>query len=199
MNARVCLRLPLAVLLSTGAFLSAVLPAPMASAANYQLGKNYGGDFTLTDHEGRSFSLRNARGKVVLIHFGFTACDYTCPVTMTKVAAALERLGSRAAQVQPLMISVDTQRDTPEVLRSYVQNFHPTYVGLTGAQEQVEAVARQYRAPVHVHKPDHKGYYVADHGSGLYLVGRDGMLADIVFFDIPPEEIARRIEDLLRR
>lgn len=199
MNAGVWLRLPLVVLLSTCAFLNAALFTPTAGAANYQLGKNYGGDFTLTDHEGRSFSLRDARGKVALIHFGFTSCDYTCPITMAKVAAALERLGSRAAQVQPLMISVDTQRDTPAILRSYVLNFHPAYVGLTGTQEQVEAVARQYRAPVHVHNPGHKGHYVADHGSGLYLVAKDGMLADIVFFDVPPEEIARRIEGLLKR
>jgi protein SCO1/2 len=97
------------------------------------------------------------------------------------------------------MISVDTQRDTPAILRSYVLNFHPAYVGLTGTQEQVEAVARQYRAPVHVHKPGHKDHYVADHGSGLYLIAKDGMLADIVFFDVPPAEIARRIEGLLKR
>jgi protein SCO1/2 len=185
-----------AALLAAAALLAVQIPLT-ASAANYRLGKNYGGEFTLTDHEGRPFSLRDARGKVVLIHFGFTACDSTCPATMTKVTGALQRLGERATQVQPLLISVDTRRDTPAVLREYVRNFHPAYIGLTGAQQQVEAVARQYRAPVHVHAADHKGSYVADHGSGLYLVARDGMLADIVFFDSSPDDLAKRISGLL--
>jgi len=186
----------LRVALLAAAALLAVLPST-ATAANYRLGKNYGGEFTLTDHEGRLFSLRDARGKVVLIHFGFTSCDSTCPAAMTKVTAALERLGPRAAQVQPLLISVDTKRDTPAVLRDYVRSFHPAYIGLTGTQQQVEAVARQYRAPVHVHAADHQGFYVADHGSGIYLVARDGMLADIVFYESSPDDLAKRISGLL--
>jgi protein SCO1/2 len=190
------LRMIRAALLAGAALLAVPVPSTV-TAANYQLGKNYGGEFTLTDHQGRPFSLRDARGKVVLIHFGFTACDSTCPTTMAKITAALERLGSRAAQVQPLLISVDTQRDTPAVLRDSVRNFHPAYIGLTGAQKQVEAVARQYRAPVHVRAADHKGAYVADHGSGIYLVARDGMLADIVFYDSSPDDLAKRISGLL--
>jgi protein SCO1/2 len=170
---------------------------PSATAANYRLGKNYGGDFTLVDHEGRPFSLRDVRGKVVLLHFGFTSCDSTCPATMTRVSAALERLGPKAALVQPLLITIDAKRDNPAVLRDYVRNFHPSYVGLTGTQREVEAVARQYRAPVHVHDGDHKTSYVADHGSGLYVIARDGMLADIVFYKSSAGDIARRVADLL--
>jgi cytochrome oxidase Cu insertion factor (SCO1/SenC/PrrC family) len=168
-----------------------------AQAANYRLGRQYGGDFTLTDHEGRPFSLRDVRGKVVLLHFGFTACDYTCPVTMTKVTAALERLGARAALVQPLLVSIDARRDTPAVVRDYVRSFHSAYIGLTGSQRQVEAVARQYRVPVHVHGGGHAGVQVADHGSAVYLIARDGMLADIVFFQASADEIARRVNELL--
>jgi protein SCO1/2 len=172
--------------------------APCAvPAANYRLGRRFGGDFTLTDHDGRPFSLRDARGKVVLIHFGFTSCAGVCPTTMARVAAALTRLGPRAAQVLPLLISLDPQRDTPAVLRAYVQEFHPTYRALTGTPAQVQAVARQYRVPVHVHAPDANGAYVVDHGSSLYLVDASGTLADIVFFDVPEGEIARRIEALL--
>ncbi|MET0166740.1 MAG: SCO family protein [Vicinamibacterales bacterium] len=197
MDTRVRSRLSLLALLAAGALLGAFQLAPAAIAANYRLGKNYGGDFTLTDHEGKAFSLRDARGKVVLIHFGFTSCDSTCPATMTKVSAALEKLGSRAASVQPLLISVDTRRDTPAVLRDYVHKFHPAYVGLTGSKQQVEAVARQYRAPIHVHAADGDGFYVADHGSGLYLVARDGMLADLVFFEASPDVIAKRVASLL--
>jgi protein SCO1/2 len=199
MNPRKRMRWPLVLMLLVAGLLSGVLIGPPAGATNYRMGNLYGGDFTLTDHEGRQFSLHDARGKVVLIHFGYTSCADTCPTTMAKVAAVLDRLGPRAAQVQPLLISVDTRRDTPEVLRNYVANFHPTYLGLTGTQEQVEAVARQYRAPIHVHKPDQKGFYVADHGSVLYLVNTDGTLADLLFFNLPPEKIAIRIENLLKQ
>jgi protein SCO1/2 len=197
MDTRVLSRRLLLALLAAGVMLGALPLAPAAIAANYRLGKNYGGDFTLTDHEGKAFSLRDVRGKVVLIHFGFTSCDSTCPATMTKVSAALEKLGPRAASVQPLLISIDARRDTPAVMRDYVHKFHPTYIGLTGSQQQVEAVARQYRAPVHVHAADGHGFYVADHGSGLYLVARDGMLADIVFFEASPDDIAKRVAGLL--
>jgi cytochrome oxidase Cu insertion factor (SCO1/SenC/PrrC family) len=176
--------------------LSALGRAP-TFAANYRLG--YGGDFTLIDQDGRRFSLRDVRGKVVLLHFGFVGCGETCPTTMAKVGAALDRLGARAAQVQPLLISIDTQRDTPQVLRAYVRNFHPSYIGLTGTQREVEAVARRYRAPVFVHPPDRDGNYVADHGSALYLIDTDGVLADLLFYATPVEAIARRIENLLNR
>jgi cytochrome oxidase Cu insertion factor (SCO1/SenC/PrrC family) len=176
--------------------LSALGRAP-TFAANYRLG--YGGDFTLTDQDGRRFSLRDVRGKVVLLHFGFVGCGETCPTTMAKVGAALDRLGARAAQVQPLLISIDTQRDTPQVLRAYVRNFHPSYIGLTGTRREVEAVARRYRAPVFVHPPDRDGNYVADHGSALYLIDTDGVLADLLFYATPVEAIARRIENLLNR
>jgi cytochrome oxidase Cu insertion factor (SCO1/SenC/PrrC family) len=176
--------------------LSFVCSAPVL-AANYRLG--YGGDFTLTDQHGRRFSLRDARGKVVLLHFGFVGCGETCPTTMAKVSAALDRLGARAARVQPVLISIDTLRDTPDVLRAYVSNFHPSYIGLTGTQREVESVARRYRAPVFVHPPDRDGNYVADHGSALYLIDTDGVLADLLFYSTPVETIARRIEQLLNR
>jgi protein SCO1/2 len=197
MNDRSRARAVLPALLAVAVLCGAVSLPPSAQAVNYRLGLQYGGDFTLTDHEGRSFSLRDARGKVVLLHFGFTACDYTCPVTMTKVTAALDRLGPRAALVQPLLVSVDARRDTPAVLRDYVAAFHPAYIGLTGSQKQVEAVARQYRAPVHLHSGRTAGVPVADHGSGLYIIARDGMLADIVFFKDSADEIARRVNELL--
>jgi protein SCO1/2 len=180
-----------------GALCAALLLCLAAEAANYRLGRHYGGDFTLTDQDGRRFSLRDARGKVVLLHFGFTSCAGVCPTTMAKVAAALERLGARAARVQPILVSVDTKRDTPPILREYVRSFHPSYLALTGTQQEVEAVARQYRAPLHVHKPDQSGFYVVDHASSLYLIGADGMLADLLLFDLPVEKIAERIGGLL--
>lgn len=159
----------------------------------------FGGDFSLTDHRGQDFSLADARGKVVLLHFGFTSCADSCPTTMVKVAAVLRELGALAERVQPLLITLDVRRDTPEVLQRYVAHFHPAYLGLTGTQEAVEAVARRYRTPVHVRPPDANGFYVVDHGSSLFLIDTEGRLARTVFFDTPPERIARQVRRLLGR
>ena len=132
----------------------AVVPAtyPVSQPAGpvaYPSLRQFGGDFTLTDQYGKPFSLHDARGKVVLIYFGFTSCADTCPVTLTKVAAALRELGDLAGRVQPLFISVDPERDTQAVLRRYMRYFHSSILGLTGRPEEIEAVARQYRAPVY--------------------------------------------------
>lgn len=189
------LRAPMLFLLT--ALLSATLFAPSVEAVNYRLGRFFGGDFTLTDQNGQPFSLHDAHGKVVLIHFGFASCADTCPTTLAKVAAAMRELGPLAERVQPLFISIDAKRDTPEVLRQYVSHFHPTYLGLTGTQEEVEAVAQQYRTPVYVHKPDDNGFYVVDHGSTLFLVDTAGMLANMVFFETSPARIAAYVKDLL--
>lgn len=172
-----------------------VLTGLAASAANYHL--SYGGDFTLLDHNGQPFSLSSARGKVVVLYFGFTSCGETCPVTLAKLSAALRQLGEHARNVQPLFISVDPKRDTPQGLRQYVVNFHPSILGLTGTREQIEAVARQYRSPVHVRKANATGDYVVDHGSRLFLIDRQGSLANILLFEASPDRIAVQIRDLL--
>ncbi len=178
-------------------FLLALTAAPQqtATAKNYHL--DFGGDFTLTDQNGQSFSLSDARGKVVMIFFGFTSCADTCPTTMIKMAAAMKKLGTLSEQVQPLFISVDAKRDTPDVLHQYASYFHPSLVALTGTQEEVEAVATQYRTPVLVRKPDENGFYVVDHGSRLFLVDREGGLANIMMFEGTAEKIAHQVRSLL--
>lgn len=173
--------------------------SPVPALADPRGASRFGGDFALTDHHGRTFSLADARGKVVLLHFGFTSCADSCPTTMVKVAAALGELGTLAERVQPLLVTLDAKRDTPAVLRHYVAHFHPAYLGLTGTQEAVEAVAGLYRTPVHVHPPDANGSYAVDHGSGLFLIDTEGRLARTVFFDTPPERIARHVRLLLTR
>lgn len=184
----------------TGSLLAvalATLVASLPAFADARGGTRFGGDFTLTDHRGRTFSLADARGKVVLLHFGFTSCADSCPTTMVKVAAALRALGKAAERVQPILVTLDTKRDTPEVLRRYVAHFHPAYLGLTGRQQDVETVAKQYRTPVHVHAPDAHGAYAVDHGSSLFLIDTDGRLARTIFFDTPPDRIARYVKRLL--
>jgi cytochrome oxidase Cu insertion factor (SCO1/SenC/PrrC family) len=164
---------------------------------DYRALHRFGGDFSLTDARGRTYSLRDSRGKVALIYFGFTSCSSTCPVSLAAVAAAMRSLGPQADRVQPLFVTVDPERDTPEVLRAYLPRFHPSILGLTGTQEQVTAVADRYRAPLYVRKPDEKGDYVVDHSSYLYVVGPDGKLANLVRLGDPAEKIVRIVRGLL--
>lgn len=191
------MRLRAVCILLVGAALAATLVAPAADAKNYRLGRLFGGDFSLTDHNGKRFSLSGARGKVVVIYFGFASCADTCPTTLAKVGMAMREIGPLSKHVQPLFISVDAKRDTPEVLRKYVTYFHPDIIGLTGTQDEVEAVARQYRMPVYVRSPDASGFYVVDHGSKLYLIDTEGMLANILEYDASPDQIVREIRGLL--
>jgi protein SCO1/2 len=165
--------------------------------ASYRALRAYGGDFTLTDHDGKPYSLQDARGKVVLIYFGFTSCAETCPLTLAAVGEALHKLGPLAEQVQPILISVDPARDTPEVLRGYVTYFHPSAIGLTGTQQEILEVARQYRAPVNIHKPGANGYYTVDHSSYVFVVDREGTLVNLIRYGTPSDRIAETIRALL--
>lgn len=178
-----------------GLFLLIATPLQTTSATRYSL--DFGGDFTLTDHDGNPFALSDARGKVVLISFGFMTCADVCPTTLFKIAKALRELGPAAEQVQPLFITVDTERDTQENLRKYVKSMHPSMIALTGTQDEVEAVATQYRTPVLVREPNEDGFYVVDHGSRLFLIDVDGVLANILMFESSSENLAEKIKELL--
>lgn len=159
----------------------------------------FGGDFTLIDSRGQPFELRDSRGKVVVIYFGFTSCADTCPATLSTLAAVMRSLGPQADRVQPLFITVDPERDTPEVLRDFVPYFHPAIIALTGTQEAVEQVAAQYRAPVYLRKRNESGYYVVDHSSYLYVVAPDGQLANLIRHGDPVDRIAEVVRGLLQQ
>ena len=135
-----------------------------------------GGPFTLTDHTGKRVTEKEYAGKYMLVYFGYTYCPDVCPTSLSIMADALDELSAEElAKVVPIFVSVDTDRDTPEVLASYVPNFHPKMVGLTGSADDVKAVARAYKAyftKVNVDDPD--GNYTMDHSSTTYVMGPDG-------------------------
>ncbi len=135
-----------------------------------------GGAFTLIDHDGKTVTDADYRGGYVLIFFGYTYCPDVCPTTMQNISDAMDLLGASADQVQPLFISVDPERDTAEVLKSFVGNFHPRTIGLTGSAEQVAAVAKAYKA--YFKKVQEEGVaddeYLMNHSSIIYLMGPDG-------------------------
>jgi cytochrome c peroxidase len=120
-------------------------PTPKTNEPKTQKTNTVGGDFTLTDHHGKSFNLTQLRGKIVLIFFGYTHCPDVCPTELARMAQLLKQLGDDADKVQGLFISVDPERDTPAILSQYVPYFHTSLIGLTGSQDQVQAVADAYR------------------------------------------------------
>ncbi len=156
-------------------------------------GPQVGGPFTLTDHTGRKVSEADFAGRFMLIYFGFTYCPDICPTEMQTFAEVMDRLGPLADRVQPLLITVDPARDTPEHLAGYVMLFHPRLVGLTGTEAQIAQVARAYR--VYYAKTEVKGpdTYLMDHSAAVYLMGPDGRFVSIFGRGVPAERIADQI------
>lgn len=107
-------------------------------------GPTVGGPFTLESSSGHAVSDRDFRGKYMLVYFGYTYCPDVCPTTLNAVADALDRMGKRADDLQPLFITVDPRRDTPAVMKQYTAAFSPRLLGLTGTDAQIAAVAKEY-------------------------------------------------------
>ncbi len=134
-----------------------------------------GGPFTLTDHTGKKVSDTDFRGKYMLVFFGFTYCPDVCPTALQVMAGALERLGPKAERLQPLFITVDPERDTPEQLAQYVSSFSPKLVGLTGTRAEIDTVLKEYRVYAQkVEDPKSSAGYTMNHSSIIYLMGPDG-------------------------
>jgi len=133
-----------------------------------------GGPFSLSDHTGKRVTEANYKGKFMLVFFGYTYCPDICPAELQVVAAALDELGDKSKDIQPIFITVDPERDTVEQMGEYVENFHPTQVGLTGSAEEIAKVAKAYRVYYARVEDGGDGDYLMDHSSILYLMDRDG-------------------------
>jgi cytochrome oxidase Cu insertion factor (SCO1/SenC/PrrC family) len=132
-----------------------------------------GGAFALIDQNGKRRTDAEFRGKFMLVYFGFTYCPDVCPTDLQQMGLAVDRLGAAGDAVQPIFITVDPERDTPEHLKDYVANFHSRFVGLTGDAPAIHEAARVYRAyyaKIDLGESD----YTVDHSSFIYLMGRDG-------------------------
>ena len=155
-----------------------------------------GGGFSLVDHEGEPRSETAFPGKHLVLVFGYTYCPDVCPTTLASLAAALDLLGEREAELQPLFVTIDPERDTPEVLADYVSAFHPRLVGLTGSAEQIRKVARDYRVYYAKVGTDEKDYLV-DHSAYIYLIGPDGQTLTYLKHDESPEILAAKLVGFL--
>ncbi len=158
-----------------------------------------GGPFELTDFNGRPFTEQNLKGKYSLIYFGYTYCPDVCPTELQTMTQALEMLGPLAKKIQPVMISVDPARDTPQVLKDYLSNFYPTFIGLTGTPEQIKKAGDAYR--VFYRKTDQKSTsdYLMDHSSIVYLMDRNGHYLKHFAYGTTPEKLAEGIRKAIEK
>jgi len=157
-----------------------------------------GGPFTLVDQNGKTVTDRDFRGRYMLVFFGFTHCPDICPAELQVMSAALDALGPKADKVAPIFITLDPERDTPELMGAYVGNFGPSFVGLTGSLEAIAEAAKAYR--VTFSKFEYKGQdgnygYSIDHSALAYLMGPDGEFITHFNYGTP----ASKMTETLRR
>ena len=139
-------------------------------------GADYARDFSLTDHNGQTRTLRDFSGKVVVLFFGYTQCPDVCPTSMAELAEIKKLLGKDGDRLQGLFISVDPQRDTPEVLKAYMTNFDPSFLALYASPDKLMALAKDYK--VYFKKVDGPTptSYTMDHSAGSYVYDTQGKL-----------------------
>ena len=138
-------------------------------------GADFGRNFQLTDHNGKSRTLDDFKGKVVVVFFGYIFCPDVCPTTMGELAVVMKELGQDAERVQVLFISVDPERDTPELLSKYVPTFHPSFLGLYGDADATLRTAKEFKI-FYQKQPMAGGSYTVDHSAGTYLYDPAGRL-----------------------
>jgi len=137
--------------------------------------QDIGGVFEMVDQDGQPFTHEDMAGKYSLIYFGYTFCPDVCPMGLTAMTSLHNALPQEMQdQLRLVFVSVDPDRDTPEVLKEYVDHFHDKMIALTGSQEQVDAMAMKYKV-YHAKRPaDEGGVYLMDHSSYIYLMAVDG-------------------------
>ena len=139
-------------------------------------GADYARDIPLTDHNGQARHLKDFVGKVVVVFFGFTQCPDVCPTSMQELAEVKKMLGKDGDRLQGIFVTVDPERDTPEVLKAYMANFDPSFLALYGSPEQLAAVAKDFK--IYYKKVDGKTptSYTMDHSAGSYVYDTAGRL-----------------------
>ena len=153
-----------------------------------------GGPFTLTNQKGERVSEATFRGKYMLVSFGYTSCPDICPAELQLMSNAMDLLGAKADRVTPIFITVDPERDTVAPMASYVENFHPRMVGLTGSPEEVKQAASAYR--VYYAKADGASTasgYLMDHSTFIYLMDPEGAYVTHFPYGITREKLAAGI------
>lgn len=160
-----------------------------------------GGDFTLTSISG-DVSLSDYRGKVVVMYFGFLNCPKVCPASMGVMQQTMHKLDSDSlAQVQGLLVSIDPKRDTAEDLDNFTRKIHSNIIGLTGSEEAIDAIAKDYGAYFKITEAENPDAddYAFRHSSRYYLIDQNGKLVDAMRHSTTANELVARLETLIQR
>lgn len=157
-----------------------------------------GGPFSLVNQDGKRVTEKDFLGKYMLVFFGYTFCPDVCPTELQVMTAALDQMGPQADRIQPVFVSIDPARDTPDVLKAYVGNFGPRLVGLTGTPEEVANIAKAYR--VYYAKAGNSNSttdYLMDHSSIIYLMGPDGSFVKHMPYTTDAGKLATDLKETL--
>ncbi|OOZ37648.1 SCO family protein [Solemya velesiana gill symbiont] len=156
-----------------------------------------GGDFVFQSNAG-PVALKDLRGKAVVLYFGYTWCPDICPTSLGFLAAALNELNEeQLADVEAVFVSVDPDRDTLDKLKTYAGYFHHKITGATGARTQIDQAVKQYGAAYRLVEQDSATQYLVDHSADLYLIDKQGQLANTLRHGTQPQEILDAILQLL--
>lgn len=193
-GAKVLLAIAVLFLAVGGGIFAAALLANRPSEELATSSPTIGGPFTLVATDGKTVTDETYRGKWLLIYFGYAFCPAACPTALTNMGVALEKLGPEATKLQPLFITVDSRRDTRQVLADYMKSFDPRIVALTGTDAQTAAAAKAYRIYYSAQKSE-GGDYLVDHSSYIYLMGPTGKFVKVFSGEASGDQMA----DQLRR
>ena len=184
------------LVIAAGVLLALALRETPRGAAGTALASAIGGQFQLIDQNGKPFSDANLKGKWHLIVFGYTHCPDACPTALNEMSLALDRLGTKRDEVGVVFITVDPERDTPDVMKSYVQSFDAPIVALTGSPEAVAQAAKAYRVFYAKH-PRADGDYDMDHSAVIYVMNPEGRFTATFTPDSSADAIVQRLQKLI--
>ena len=166
-----------------GTIMPAAIPAP---------------DFALTNVAGETVHLSDFAGKIVLLYFGYSFCPDVCPTTLSDLSLVQRKLDDGGEKIQVLMVSVDPERDTPDKLAEFVQHFHPTFIGLSGSKEEIDAAAEGYGVFYEKHEGTEATGYLIDHTARVFVIEPDGSYRLSFGFGTPVEDMSADLSLILK-
>lgn len=187
-----------ALLAGAGGMLSACSEAKPKFSSVDVTGASYAKDFELTDHNGKVRHLADFKGKVVVMFFGYTQCPDVCPTSMAELAEVKKALGADGDKLQGLFVTVDPARDTPEVLKGYMENFDPTFLALYTTPEKLEALAKDFKVYYKRVNGQTPTSYTMDHSAGSYIYDTQGNLRLFTRYGSGAQVLAADIQQLLK-
>lgn len=184
------------VMLAIG--LAGCQPAPPPAFKSTDItGAAFARDFKLTDHTGATRTLADFKGKAVAVFFGYIHCPDVCPTTLADFAAALKLLGPQASRVQVIFVTLDPQRDTPELLKKFVPVFNPGFLGMYTSEAGLRQVASEYKVVYQKTSVKSADEYLLDHSAGTYIYDPQGRIRLLMPYGSTPETIAHDLKILL--